>query len=87
MGIRACDCKHDVHWNTGSLILRACNVGFLIEVFWALLMVGIPIGIFTLAIVWWSLEKGHFQGNVGVYLRLLVLKDSLRFVSKLLRIH
>lgn len=36
-------------------------MGFLIEVFWALLMVGIPIGIFTLAIVWWSLQKGHFQ--------------------------
>jgi hypothetical protein len=40
------------------------NVGFLIEVFWALIMVGIPIGIFTLAIVWWALQKGHFQESL-----------------------
>jgi len=36
-------------------------VGFLIEVFWALLMVGVPIGLFTLALVWWALQQGHFQ--------------------------
>lgn len=36
-------------------------MGFLIEVFWALFMVGVPIGIFTLALVWWSLQSGHFK--------------------------
>jgi hypothetical protein len=34
-------------------------VEFLIEVFWALLMAGIPIGIFTLALVWWALRGGY----------------------------
>jgi hypothetical protein len=36
-------------------------VGFLIEVFWALLMVGVPIAVFTLALVWWALRGGHFK--------------------------
>ena len=36
-------------------------MGFLIEVFWALFLVGVPIGIFTLALVWWSLQGGHFK--------------------------
>jgi hypothetical protein len=36
-------------------------VGFLIEVFWAVLMVGAPISVFTLALVWWALQRGHFQ--------------------------
>ena len=36
-------------------------VSFLIEIFWALLMAGLPIAIFTLAIVWWALEGGHFK--------------------------
>ena len=36
-------------------------MGFLIEVFWALLMVGVPIAVFTLAITWWVLQRGHFQ--------------------------
>ena len=36
-------------------------MGFLIEVFWALLMVGLPIAAFTLAIVWWALQRGHFK--------------------------
>ena len=34
---------------------------FLIDVFWAILMVGVPVAAFTMAIVWWSLEKGHFS--------------------------
>jgi len=41
-------------------------VGLLIEFFWALLMVGIPIGIFTLAIVWWALQRGHFQETLDI---------------------
>ena len=39
-------------------------MGFLIEVFWALFMVGVPIGIFTLALVWWSLQGGHFKESM-----------------------
>jgi len=41
-------------------------VGFLIEFFWALIMVGIPIGIFTLALVWWALQGGHFKESSNV---------------------
>jgi nitrogen fixation-related uncharacterized protein len=36
-------------------------VSFLIEVLWALLMVGVPIAAFTLAMFWWALERGHFK--------------------------
>lgn len=36
-------------------------MNFLIEIFWALILVGAPIAAFTLAIVWWSLERGHFK--------------------------
>lgn len=36
-------------------------MGFLIEVFWALFMVSVPIGIFTLALVWWALKGGHLK--------------------------
>ena len=36
-------------------------VGFVIEFFWALLMVGVPIGVFTLALVWWALQGRHFK--------------------------
>jgi hypothetical protein len=35
-------------------------MGFLIEVFWAIFMVGLPVAVFTTAIVWWSLQQGHF---------------------------
>ena len=34
---------------------------FVIEVFWALLMVGTPIAVFTLVLVWWALQRGHLQ--------------------------
>lgn len=36
-------------------------MSFLIEVFWALMMVGVPIAVFTLAMYWWALEHGHFK--------------------------
>ena len=39
-------------------------MGFLIEFFWALLMVGVPIGVFTLALVWWALKGGHFRESL-----------------------
>ena len=41
-------------------------MGFLIEFFWALLMVGVPIGVFTLALVWWALKGGHFKESSDV---------------------
>jgi len=41
-------------------------VGFVIEVFWALLMAGVPIGVFTLALVWWALHHGHFQESLDM---------------------
>lgn len=31
-----------------------------IEAIWALLLVGVPIGLFTLVIVWWAMRNGHF---------------------------
>lgn len=34
---------------------------FLIEVIWALALVGVPIALFTLAIVWWALQRGFFK--------------------------
>jgi hypothetical protein len=40
---------------------RGCCVGFFVEIFWALLLVGVPIAIFTLALVWWALHGGHFK--------------------------
>ena len=39
-------------------------MGFVVEVFWALLMVGVPIAVFTLALVWWALHRGHFQESL-----------------------
>ena len=37
---------------------------FLIEVLWALLLVGAPITVFTLAIVWWALARGYFKESL-----------------------
>ena len=34
---------------------------FLIEVIWALGLVGVPIALFTLAMVWWALQRGFFK--------------------------
>jgi len=33
------------------------------EAIWALLLAGLPIGLFTLAIVWWGLRNGYFPGT------------------------
>lgn len=41
-------------------------MGFLIEIFWALLMVGIPIGLFTLALVYWLLQRGSFSESLDI---------------------
>lgn len=53
-------------------------MGFLIEVFWALLMVGIPIGIFTLGIVWWVLQRGHFKETLDIK----ALEREIKAMSK-----
>jgi len=46
-------------------------VEFLIEFAWAALLVGVPIGIFTLALVWWALQGGHLResGNTSALRR------------------
>jgi len=36
-------------------------MGLIIEVFWAMLVVGIPVAIFTLAMVWFALQRGYLQ--------------------------
>ena len=36
-------------------------MSFLLEVFWAIAMVGVPIAVFSFVMVWWALEKGHFK--------------------------
>lgn len=39
-------------------------MGLLVEIFWALIMAGLPIGVFTLALVWWALHQGHFEESL-----------------------
>ena len=41
-------------------------MGLLLEVFWALLMVGVPIGVFTLVLVGWALRGGHFKESLDI---------------------
>lgn len=41
------------------------RVDFLIEVVWASLLVGVPIGLFTLALVWWALQGGHLKESTN----------------------
>ena len=36
-------------------------MGFVVEVIWALLLVGAPVGVFTLALVWWALQRGYLK--------------------------
>lgn len=38
-------------------------VGILTEAIQALVFVGLPIGLFTLAMVWWGLHRGHIQNT------------------------
>jgi hypothetical protein len=53
-------------------------VGILVEVFWAILMVGLPIGIFTMALVWWALRGGHFEESLDIR----GLQKELKAMSK-----
>jgi hypothetical protein len=36
-------------------------VEFLVEIFRAVFIAGLPVAAFTLALVWWSLSRGHFR--------------------------
>jgi hypothetical protein len=53
-------------------------VEFLIEIFWAVLMAGLPIAAFTLAIVWWALEQGHFRESLDIK----ALESEIKAMSK-----
>jgi hypothetical protein len=57
---------------------RGCDVGFLIEVFWAILMVGVPIAIFTLALVYWALLRGSFSESLDTK----ALQREIKAMSK-----
>jgi len=36
-------------------------VGWIKELLWAIGLVGIPVGVVTLATVWWAMQKGHLK--------------------------
>ena len=57
---------------------RGCNVGFLIEVIWAMLLVGVPIAIFTLALVYWVLLRGSFSESLDTR----ALQREIKAMSK-----
>ena len=54
------------------------DVRFLIDVLWALLLVGAPIAIFTLAIVWWALARGYFLESMDTR----ALQREIKAMSK-----
>ncbi len=53
-------------------------MGFLTEIFWAVLMAGLPIAAFTLAIVWWALQQGHFRESLDIK----ALESEIKAMSK-----
>jgi hypothetical protein len=58
--------------------LEGQAVGFVIEVFWAIVMVGVPIAAFTLAIIWWALQHGHLQETLDTG----ALRGEIKAMSK-----
>lgn len=38
-------------------------MGWIKELLWAIGLVGVPVGVVTLAIVWWAMQKGHLNGT------------------------
>jgi hypothetical protein len=58
--------------------LGGIDMGFLIEVLWAMLIVGIPVAAFTLAIVWWSLQRGYLQESLDTK----ALQREIKTLSK-----
>ncbi len=53
-------------------------MGFLIELFWAIFLVGVPIAVFTLALVWWALKGGHLKESLDT----VALRLELKAMSK-----
>lgn len=51
---------------------------FLIELFWAILVVGMPIAVFTLVLVWWALLGGHLKESMDM----VALKAEMKAMSK-----
>ncbi len=57
-------------------------MGFVVEVIWALLLVGIPVGIFTLALVWWALKRGYLKESTDTSALRLELKTMSKSNKK-----
>jgi hypothetical protein len=53
-------------------------VDYLIDVFWAVLMVGLPIALFTLALVYWVLQRGYFIESANTR----ALQREIKVMSK-----
>jgi nitrogen fixation-related uncharacterized protein len=60
VGLGADDCKRPVHYVAGD-VEEGDAVSLLIEALWALVMVSVPVGLFTLAIAWWAMLNGHLD--------------------------
>jgi hypothetical protein len=50
------------------------RVEFIGEVIWASLLVGLPVGVFTLALVWWALQRGYLKESTNTNALRLELK-------------
>ncbi len=55
---------------------------FLIEVVWATLLVGVPVGAFTLALVWWALQGGHLKESTNTNALMREMKAMARSDKK-----
>ena len=53
-------------------------MNLLVEVLSAVLVVGLPTGLFTLALVWWAMRSGHLQGSDDSK----TLKSQIKALSK-----
>jgi len=53
-------------------------MGTVLEVFWAILIVGVPIALFTLAMVWWALGRGDLKESTDTK----ALQRELNSLSK-----
>lgn len=51
---------------------------FVIDLFWAMLLAGVPFGLFTLALVWWALRHGLLKE----YLDPAALKREMKAMSR-----
>jgi len=53
-------------------------MGTVVEVFWAILIVGVPVALFTLAMVWWALGRGFLKESSDTK----ALQQELNSMSK-----